>query len=87
MTIERIIELVLGQVGAIVILILLLVGGHKGYWFFGWYVKELRDRINEQKTTLERYNKVSTSATRSARILVEREESNHVLPAENKNVE
>ena len=61
--------------GMIALLLLVIVGGHKGYWVFGWYAAELRARIEKLETALERATraaeKSSDQADRATRHLVD----------------
>jgi hypothetical protein len=74
-TIERVVELILGQAGVLILLLVILFGGSRGWWVFGWYAKEQRERINRLERQLERATGVAergTDAADRATRLVER---------------
>ena len=75
MTFERGLELVLGNLGVLVLLLFILFGGFRGWWVFGRYYDDQRARIDKLETRLDRAGKVAESgtglATRATRLLVE----------------
>jgi len=52
--------------GMIAVLFLILVGGWRRYWVFGWYAEELSKRINQLEDRLERATRVAESGTAAA---------------------
>jgi hypothetical protein len=52
--------------GMIALLFLILVGGWKRYWVFGWYAVELRERIVDLEQRLERATRVAETGTAAA---------------------
>lgn len=57
MTTERAIELLLGNLGSLVILLGLLYAGYRGWLVPGWYARELKERnerLEARMTRLER---------------------------------
>jgi ABC-type cobalamin transport system permease subunit len=54
LTLEDILKLLLGQVGLLVALLVVLWSGSRGYWVYGWYAKELRDRNTKLELRVER---------------------------------
>lgn len=77
MTFERVIELLLGNLGVLVLLLVILVGGFRGWWVYGWYARELRSRNEKLEDRLERAGKVVETgtglATRAAQLAEERQ--------------
>lgn len=61
--------------GTIAVLLLIIVGGHRGWYVWGWYAAELRARIEKLETALERATraaeKSSDQADRATRHLVD----------------
>jgi len=53
-TIDRILELIFGQAGVIMVLLLILWSGFKGYWVWGSYAQELQRRIDRLEARLDR---------------------------------
>jgi hypothetical protein len=56
-TIEDLFKQLLGPVGALVLVIVVLWAGWKGYWVWGWYAKELKTRIIELQNDNKELNK------------------------------
>jgi hypothetical protein len=52
--------------GIIALLFLILVGGWRRYWVFGWYADELRSRIVALENRLDRATRVAESGTAAA---------------------
>lgn len=63
MTVDRVIELIFGQAGVIFVLLLVLWSGFKGYWVWGTYAQELRNRIDRLEARLDRAERVAESGT------------------------
>ena len=63
MTVERAIELILGQAGVLVLLIIILYGGFRGWYVYGWYARELRERNERLEARLDRASRVAESGT------------------------
>jgi hypothetical protein len=66
-TFERALELVLGNLGVLVLLLLILVGGYRKMWCWGWYVDELHGRILRLERQLDRSTGIAESGTGLAR--------------------
>lgn len=66
MTIQQILESLLGQLGLLFALIFIIYGGFRGWWVWGWYAKELRDRIAHLEATLDRAARAAETGTASA---------------------
>lgn len=52
--------------GMIALLFLILVGGWRRYWVFGWYAEEQARRINQLEDRIERATRVAESGTAAA---------------------
>jgi hypothetical protein len=52
--------------GTIAVLLLIIIGGHKRYWMFGWYADELQARINKLESQLERATRAAEHGTVAA---------------------
>lgn len=52
--------------GMIALLFLILVGGWRRYWVFGWYAEELRERIVDLEKRIERATRVAETGTAAA---------------------
>lgn len=52
--------------GMIALLFLILIGGWKRYWVFGWYALELQRRIEQLEARLDRATRVAESGTAAA---------------------
>jgi hypothetical protein len=67
MTLERAIELILGNLGTLVLLLAILYGGMRGWWVFGRYYGETRADLKEQirklEARLERAERVASAGT------------------------
>jgi hypothetical protein len=62
-TIERIVELILGQAGVLILLLVILFGGFRGWYVFGWYAQEMRERNNRLEARLDRALGAAESGT------------------------
>lgn len=49
--------------GTLVVLMLIIVGGWKQYWVFGWYADEQRARISKLEAQIERAVGAAESGT------------------------
>ena len=67
MTLERALELLLGNLGVLVLLLIILVGGFRGWWTYGWYARELRERNDRLEARLDRAVGAAESGTGLAR--------------------
>lgn len=52
--------------GTIAVLLLIIVGGWKRYYVWGWYADELRRRIDDLERRLDRATRVAESGTLAA---------------------
>lgn len=52
--------------GMVALLFLILVGGWKRYWIFGWYAEEQRKRIDVLEARLERATRAAESGASAA---------------------
>lgn len=52
--------------GMLALLFLILIGGGKRYWVFGWYAVELQQRIVDLEQRLERATRVAETGTAAA---------------------
>lgn len=43
-TLKNIFDAILGNLGTLVVLLVILYGGYKRWWVFGWYAQELKNR-------------------------------------------
>ena len=66
MTIERGLELVLGNLGVLVVLLFILVGGFRGWWVYGRHYNEQQQRIERLEARLERATRVAETGTAAA---------------------
>lgn len=77
MTLERVSDLILGNLGVLVLLLFILYGGSRGWWVFGWYAKELRDRNTILENRLDRAlgtgERLAGSADRATRLAEDRQ--------------
>lgn len=53
MTIERVLELVLGNLGVLFLLLFILVGGFRGWWVYGPIHKEMMRRADQRAERAE----------------------------------
>jgi hypothetical protein len=62
-TVERGLELILGNLGVLILLLVILFGGFKGWWVFGWYARELRNRNERLENRLDQTSRVAERGT------------------------
>ena len=63
MTIERILELVLGNLGVLVLLLLILVGGFRKWWVYGWiYQAQAKAHLEEMQKAEKRLDRLERVA-------------------------
>jgi Flp pilus assembly protein TadB len=62
-TLERALELLLGNLGVLVLLLVILFGGFRGWWTWGWYARELRERNERLEARLDRAVGAAESGT------------------------
>jgi hypothetical protein len=53
-TVQSVVDAILGQAGVIVLLLVILWSGWRGMWVFGWYAVELRRRNERLEERLDR---------------------------------
>ena len=79
MTIEHTLDLLLGNLGVLILLLLILLGGFRGWWVYGRYYDEQVRRIARLEDRLERATRVAESGTvaadRATRLAERRTES------------
>lgn len=63
MTVQTVVDAILGQAGVIVLLLVILWAGWRGMWVFGWYARELRERNDRLETRLDRAVGAAESGT------------------------
>lgn len=63
MTVQQIFDAILGQAGVIVLLLVILWSGWRGYWVFGRYYEEQRVRIERLEQRLDRALGAAESGT------------------------
>ena len=63
MTVQQIFDAILGQAGVITLLLVVLWSGWRGYWVFGRYYDELRDRNEKLEARLDRAVGAAESGT------------------------
>ena len=67
MTIERVLELILGNLGVLFLLMFILVGGFRGWWVYGPLHKEMMRRADERAERAElRLDRAVGAAERGA---------------------
>ena len=66
MTLERALELILGNLGTLFLLLAILVGGFRGWWVYGRFYEEQARRIARLEAQLERATRVAESGTAAA---------------------
>lgn len=71
MTVERALELILGNLGVLVVLLFILVGGFRGWWVYGRFYDEQSKRIDQLEARLERAGRVAEGGTGLASRAVE----------------
>lgn len=68
MTIQQIIDGILGQVGVLFLLLFILYAGYKRWWVFGWYAKEIAQRNERLENRMDRVLGTSQTATDLANV-------------------
>lgn len=74
MSVEQVLDAILGNLGTLVTLIIILYGGYKRWWVFGWYAQELKasntrlenrldDMAREARTVTSIAEKTTTALT------------------------
>jgi hypothetical protein len=63
MTLDQLLDLVLGQAGVLIVLLIIIVTGARRDWVFGWYAKEQSQRIERLEQRLDRAVKAADNAT------------------------
>lgn len=53
-TLDGIVDAILGNLGVLFTLLLILYGGFKKWWVFGWYASELKDQNNKLEQRLDK---------------------------------
>ena len=71
MTFEHALDLVLGNLGVLVLLLLILIGGFKGYWVYGFHFDAQTRRIEELERRLDRAGQIAERGTGLARRAVD----------------
>lgn len=66
MTVERALELILGNLGVLILLLFILIGGFRGWWVYGRYYEEQSRRIERLEARLDRAARVIESGTATA---------------------
>jgi hypothetical protein len=66
MTIERALELILGNLGVLFLLLFIIVGGFRGWWVYGRFYDEQTRRIERLEDRLERATRAAESGTTAA---------------------
>ena len=66
MTVDRAVELILGNLGVLVLLLAILVGGFRGWWVYGRYYDDQSRRIERLEARLERAARVAEGGTDAA---------------------
>lgn len=75
MTVETILDAILGQAGVVVLLLVILWSGWRGMWVFGWYAHELRERNERLEERLDRAVGAAESGTGLASRAIRQAES------------
>jgi len=65
-TVDRAVELILGNLGVLVLLLAILVGGFRGWWVYGRYYDDQSRRIERLEARLERAARVAEGGTDAA---------------------
>src|SRR6185369_11770539 len=53
-TFERALELILGNLGTLILLLIILIGGFRGWWVYGRFYDAQSDRIERLERRLDR---------------------------------
>lgn len=59
MTVQELADLILGQAGTLVMALVILFGGWKRWWVFGWQYREVSQEKNEWKEAALRGTKIA----------------------------
>lgn len=70
MSLQELVEGILGNLGVLFLLLFILFAGYKRWWVFGWYAKELANRNERLENRLDKSLNASDVATRTADKLV-----------------
>lgn len=62
-SLEGVVEAILGNLGVLVTLLVIIYGGYKKWWVFGWYAKELSARNERLEQRVERISGLAGDAT------------------------
>lgn len=81
MTLQDVYEAILGQLGVLVLLLVILYGGYKRWWIFGWYAKILEDQNKRLEDKIDRALKQSERVTSVAENTVRAIETKQVETA------
>lgn len=76
MTVQSVVDAILGQAGVIVLLLVILWSGWRGMWVFGWYATELRERNDRLEARLDRAVGAAESGTGLASRAIRQAEGN-----------
>lgn len=73
-TLDGILDAILGNLGTLVTLLVIIYGGFKRWWVFGWYAEELKNRNERLENRLDSVSgeaKAVTSVAEKAVIAAE----------------
>jgi hypothetical protein len=73
-TLQQLLEGLLGQIGLLFALLFVVWAGWRRLWVFGWYAQELLDRIDKLERRLDRAVGAAEGGTGLARKAIERDE-------------
>jgi hypothetical protein len=65
-TLERALELILGNLGVLFLLLMILIGGMRGWWVYGRFYDEQARRIGQLEARLDRATRVAEYGTAAA---------------------
>lgn len=63
MTFQQVIDGILGNLGVLFLLLVILYGGYKKWWVFGWYANELKIRNDRLENRIDRISGAAKSVT------------------------
>lgn len=63
MTFQQVIDGILGNLGVLVLLLVILYGGYKRWWVFGWYATELKARNERLENRIDKISGAAKSVT------------------------
>ena len=75
MTFERALELILGNLGVLVLLLIIMVGGFRGWWVYGRFYDAQARQIERLEERLDRALGAAESGTGLARQAIRQAES------------